>query len=73
GYRFYANDSHVHRNPRGEEHHWLGLHPLSFSPREGSKGISDYEAIQAGNISITPIHLDLSAYKSMQRLKDWIE
>lgn len=73
GYRFYANDSHVHRNPRGEEHHWLGLHPLSFSPREGSKGISDYEAIQAGDISITPIHLDLSAYKSMQRLKDWIE
>jgi 5'-nucleotidase len=73
GYRFYANDSHVHRNPRGEEHHWLGLHPLSFSPREDSKGVSDYEAIQAGNISITPIHLDLSAYKSMQMLKDWIE
>lgn len=73
GYRFYANDSHVHRNPRGEEHHWLGLHPLSFSPREDSKGVSDYEAIKAGNISITPIQLDLSAYKSMKQLKDWIE
>ena len=73
GYRFYANDSHVHRNPRGEEHYWLGLHPLSFSSREGSGGMSDHEAIEAGYISITPIHLDLSAYKSMKQLKEWIE
>ena len=27
GYRHYANDSHLHRNPRGEEFYWLGLHP----------------------------------------------
>jgi len=73
GYRFYANDSHVHRNPRGEEHHWLGLHPLDFAPRKGSEGMSDYEAIEAGYISITPIMLDLSAYKSMKQLSDWIE
>lgn len=73
GYRFYANDSHVHRNPRGEEHYWLGLHPLDFSPRKGVDGISDYEAIEAGNISITPIMLDLSAYKSMNRLQEWFD
>ncbi|MCW8895941.1 MAG: 5'/3'-nucleotidase SurE [Sulfurimonas sp.] len=73
GYRFYANDSHVHRNPRGEEHYWLGLHPLDFSPREGNSGISDYEAIKAGNISITPIQLDMSAYKSMDRLQEWMD
>ncbi len=73
GYRFYANDAHVHRNPRGEEHYWLGLHPLSFAPRKGQKGMSDYEAIEAGYISITPIMLDLSAYKSMKDLKEWID
>jgi len=73
GLRFYANDSHLHRNPRGEEHYWLGLHPLDFSPREGVKGVSDYEAIEAGNISITPIMLDLSAYKSIKQLEDWID
>ncbi|MDD2790864.1 MAG: 5'/3'-nucleotidase SurE [Sulfurimonas sp.] len=72
GYRFYANDSHVHRNPRGEEHYWLGLHPLNFSPREGNEGLSDYEVIQEGNISITPIMLDLSAYKSMKKLQNWV-
>ena len=73
GYRFYANDSHVHRNPRGEEHYWLGLHPLNFAPRESAKGLSDYEAIEAGHISITPIMLDLSAYKSMKTLEEWCD
>jgi len=73
GYRHYANDSHLHRNPRGEEFHWLGLHPLNFSPRVGVDGTSDYEAIKSGYISITPIMLDLSAYKSMEKLKEWIE
>lgn len=71
GYRHYANDSHVHRNPRGEEHYWLGLHPLNFAPRDGVVGMSDYEAIQAGYISMTPIMLDLSAYKSMKALEAW--
>lgn len=72
GYRFYANDAHVHRNPRGEEHYWLGLHPLNFAPRAGVDGMSDYEAVEAGYISITPIQLDMSAYKSMDKLKEWM-
>jgi len=72
GYRHYANDAHSHRNPRGEEFYWLGLHPLDFSPREDQSAMSDYEAITAGYISVTPIMLDLSAYKSMKGLEAWI-
>lgn len=72
GYRCYANDAHLHRNPRGEEHYWLGLHPLDFRARDGVNGISDYEAIEKGFISLTPIQLDLSAYKSMNRLQEWL-
>lgn len=72
GYRHYANDSHLHRNPRGEEHYWLGLHPLNFSKREGKEGMTDFDAIEAGYISVTPIMLDLSAYKSMQTLQEWL-
>ncbi|MDQ1264661.1 MAG: 5/3-nucleotidase [Campylobacterota bacterium] len=73
GYRMYANDSHLNRNPRGEEYYWLGLHPLNFRARYGQSGISDYEAIAEGNISITPIQLDMSAYKSMDRVREWLE
>ena len=72
GYRYYANDSHLHRNPRGEEYYWLGLHPLNFKARAGVEGMSDHEAIEEGFISITPIQLDLSAYKSMNKLKEWL-
>ncbi|MDQ7041957.1 MAG: 5'/3'-nucleotidase SurE [Sulfurimonas sp.] len=72
GLRHYANDSHLHRNPRGEEFHWLGLHPLNFSPREEKSGMTDFDAIGAGYISITPIMLDLSAYKSMKTLEEWL-
>jgi len=72
GYRHYANDAHLHRNPRGEEYYWLGLHPLNFSPRKGVEGLSDYEAIEQNKISITPIMLDMSAYKSMQGVREWL-
>jgi 5'-nucleotidase len=73
GYRCYANDAHLHRNPRGEEHYWLGLHPLEFKARDVAHEMSDYEAIEAGFISLTPIQLDLSAYNSLQALEEWMK
>jgi len=73
GYRLYTNEADMHRNPRGEEHYWLGLHPLNFKPREGVEGLSDYEAIKAGYISVTPIMLDLTAYKSRESVKMWLD
>jgi len=72
GYRCYGNDAHLHRNPRGMEYYWLGLHPLDFRTREGKTMLSDFEAIEQGYISVTPIQLDMSAYKSMQQLEAWL-
>jgi 5'-nucleotidase len=72
GYRYYANDAHLHRNPRGMEYYWLGLHPLEFKPRAGRTGLCDFEAIAAGMISITPVKVDMSAYKSLKKLREWL-
>jgi 5'-nucleotidase len=72
GYRLYTNEADMHKNPRGEEHYWLGLHPLNFRPREGVDGMSDYEAIRDGYISVTPIMLDLTAYKRMKNVENWL-
>lgn len=72
GYRFYANDAHIHANPRGTEYYWLGLHPLEYKARPNRGGLSDFEAIEAGKVSLTPIKLDMSAYKSMTRLQAWL-
>ena len=72
GYRCYGNDAHLHRNPRGMEYYWLGLHPLEFKTRSNKNMLSDFEAIDQGYISLTPIQLDLSAYQSMKRLEEWL-
>ncbi len=71
GYRFYENDAHLHRNPRAEEHWWLGLHPLQSKKRD-IDGITDFDAIASGKISLTPVMLDLTAYRSMKRLEDFL-
>ncbi|MEA3521414.1 MAG: 5'/3'-nucleotidase SurE, partial [Campylobacterota bacterium] len=71
GYRFYGNDAHLHRNPRGMEYYWLGLHPLEYKARNNQSELCDFEAIEKGMVSITPILLDLSAYESMKELKAW--
>lgn len=71
GIRAYGNDAHVHRNPRGEEYYWLGLHPLAWNERENNE-TSDFEATKNGYVSITPITLDFTARNRLRTLEDWI-
>lgn len=70
GYREYGNDTHRHLNPRGEEYYWIGLHPLIW--QESSDKSCDFEAIKANYVSITPIMLDLTSYKDIKSLENWI-
>ena len=72
GYRYYANDAHLHRNPRGLEYYWLGTHPLEYKNRPNQSRMSDFEAIEKGYISITPVKVDMSAYESMDSLEKWL-
>ena len=71
GYRVYGNDAHMHKNPRGEEHYWMGLHPLEWKPSEDGQ-LSDLEAIDQGFVSITPIWLDMTAYDDIHTLEKWL-
>jgi 5'-nucleotidase len=70
GYREYGNDIHSHHNPRGEEYHWIGLHPLIW---KSSNGKCDLDAIEQNFVSITPIQLDLTSYDDINRLEKWIK
>lgn len=70
GYREYGNDSHMHRNPRGEEFYWIGLHPLIWQSDE-NKGC-DFEAVKENYVSITPIQLDMTSYNDIDKLKGWL-
>jgi len=70
GYREYGNDTHRHHNPRGEEFYWIGLHPLIW--KESKDKTCDFEAIKANYISITPIMLDLTSYKDIDNVENWL-
>ncbi|MFW5990244.1 MAG: 5'/3'-nucleotidase SurE [Campylobacterales bacterium] len=70
GYRLYGNDAHVHRNPRGDEYHWIGLHPLAWG--KNREGMSDFKAVSEGYVSITPVKLDLTSYEDIKELQSWI-
>lgn len=74
GHRHYGNDAHMHRNPRGEEHYWLGLHPLEWSdhPYGDKSYMNDFDAIHAGFVSISPIKLDMTAHEELDALGGWI-
>ena len=71
GYKKYSNDAQLHRNPRGEEHYWLGIHILNWEPSKNRT--CDLSAIEDGFVSISPIKLDMSAYEDIDRLKEWID
>ena len=65
GKRIYSEGVIERRDPRGRKYYWIGGEPPVWHPGEGT----DFEAIQNGFISITPLHLDLTHHESIPRLK----
>ena len=70
GYRVFGNDCHRYKDPKGNEFHWIGLHPLLWEADQSKS--CDFEAIKDNYISITPIKLDLTSYDDIEKLKRWI-
>ena len=54
-------------DPRGRSYYWIGTSDQSFKDIPGS----DYDAVSRGHISITPLHIDLTNYASIEMLKGW--
>lgn len=71
GYRIYGNDAHMHKNPRGLEYYWIGLHPLQWKSSKDEL-MCDLDAIAQGYVSITPIKLDLTSYEDIKTLENWL-
>jgi 5'-nucleotidase len=67
GLRLYRDALDARIDPRGKPYYWIGGEfPLGVL-EEGT----DYGAIQAGYVSITPLQLDLTAREAMESLKKW--
>jgi 5'-nucleotidase len=68
GKRVFEGNSVIEKvDPRGRKYYWIGAAGLEWAAR----GDSDDKAIAEGKISVTPIHLDLTHYQSLDRLRSW--
>lgn len=69
GRRHKAETMTKSRDPWGRDIYWYG----AIGPELDAGPGTDFHAITHGYASITPIHVDMSAYKSMDQLKQWLE
>ena len=67
GKRIYGDAIVEKRDPRGRKYYWIGGDAQNRQDIPGS----DLEAVEQGWISVTPIHLDLTNYASMRKLRRW--
>lgn len=58
-----------HTDPRGKPYYWIGEERSGFH----AEGGTDFEAIDEGFVSVTPMRSDLTNYKAIELLKDWDE
>ena len=65
GKRNYSQNVVERLDPRGRKYVWLGGDPLGSEYVDGG----DIEAVSEGYASLTPLHLDLTAYGLMEPLK----
>ncbi len=71
GNRLYAHNAEVHYNPRGKEYYWIGLPELGWMDTQGHT--TDFEAVNDGYVSITPIQLDMTAHDEIETLQGWLD
>ncbi len=65
GKRIYSEGLIERLDPRGRKYYWIGGGKPTWHPGEGT----DFEAVEDGYVSITPLHLDLTHHDSIPRLK----
>jgi 5'-nucleotidase len=67
GLRVYHDLLDRRTDPRGRAYYWIGGGPPTGIPEDGT----DFGALADGAVSVTPLHLDLTAYQAMEDLNGW--
>ncbi|MEB2333529.1 MAG: 5'/3'-nucleotidase SurE [Anaerolineaceae bacterium] len=67
GLRVYRDALDKRLDPRGKPYYWIG----GDAPTGIDEPGTDFGALNAGYVSITPLQLDLTNYKAMDTLKEW--
>ena len=67
GLRIYRDVLVRRKDPRGRPYYWIGGDSPTGVPEEGT----DVGALAEGCVSITPIHLDMTAHQVADELEEW--
>jgi len=71
GKHLYDQVVHEARDPRGNLYHWVGS---GEATRMEQSEDTDYTSVRRGMVSITPLHLDLTHKRYLERMReDWQE
>jgi 5'-nucleotidase len=68
GRRVYSDSLTRREDPSGREYFWIGGGVSSWTGRDDS----DFRAVQAGYLSVTPLHLDLTNYRLISEVRSWM-
>jgi len=66
GKRNHATNVSERHDPRGRAYYWIGEGQDEWIPNGGA---SDYEAIRAGYVSLTPLQADMTAHEALEHVK----
>ena len=67
GLRIYRDELVERSDPRGRPYFWIGGEAPTGQPDAGT----DIGALHEGYVSITPVHLDLTAHTLLEPLRKW--
>ena len=67
GRRIYRDEVIKRQDPYGRNYYWIGGQPPDAVLEEGT----DVWALANGYVSLTPVHLDMTDYAMLGRIKDW--
>ncbi len=67
GRRRYADSITRANDPSGNEYYWIGGGQVTWRGSEDS----DFQAIDDGYVSVTPLHLDLTNYRLLEDVRAW--
>jgi 5'-nucleotidase len=67
GLRIYRDELVRREDPRGKPYYWIG----GEAPTGVDEGGTDFGDLTAGFVSITPIHLDLTAHSKIEMISRW--
>ncbi len=68
GNRHRSEDCIPQRDPRGGTVYWIG----PAGPEQDAGPGTDFHAVRTGNISISPIHVDLTRFQALEQVASWV-